>query len=80
MISQIISIILLVLAIPVGYLIAWMCKDELKQRAKWFRLIVILSIALALFFWLYGFGYIALTCMFMAIVSFISVIKAKDKG
>lgn len=77
MITQITSLILLVLAIPVGYLISWMCEDELVSGRKWFRLIVIFSIALTLFFWLYGFSYIALTCLFMAIVSFVSVIKAK---
>jgi hypothetical protein len=40
-------------------------------------MLVILSLVLALFFWLYGLGYIALTCGFIAIVSLVSVIKAK---
>jgi len=73
----IINFIILLLGIPVGLLIAWMCKDELISGRKWFRMLVILSLALALFFWLYGIGYIALTCAFIAIVSLISVIKAK---
>jgi len=73
---MIIEIILLILGIPVGLLIAWMCKDELKQGFRWFRMLVILSLVLALFFWIYGIGYIALTCAFIAIVSLISVIKA----
>jgi uncharacterized protein YacL len=74
---MLIELIILILGIPVGLLIAWMCKDELKQGFRWFRMLVILSLVLALFFWLYGLGYIALTCGFIAIVSLISVIKAK---
>lgn len=72
------EIILLLFAIPVGFLIAWLAKDELVQGRKWFRLLVIASISLALLFWVFGFDYISLTLIFIAIVSLISHLKGKD--
>lgn len=76
---MIIEIILLVLAVPVGFLIAWMAKDELKDGQKWFRMLTIASIVLAGLSWLYGESYIALTLLFIAIASFVSLIKSEDK-
>ena len=73
---MIIEAILIVLAIPVGFLIAWMAKDELKQGKRWFRLLTIASIALSSVFWVYGVSYAALTSLFIAIVAFISLIEA----
>ena len=35
------GIILLIVAIPVGYLLAWLGKDELVDGRKWFRIIVL---------------------------------------
>jgi len=76
---MIIELILVLLALPVGYLIAWMARDELVMGRKWFYLIFIVSILLA--FWLYynQYGYITLTLIFIAIVSFISIVKSRDK-
>jgi hypothetical protein len=76
---MIIEIILLVLAIPVGYLIAWLARDELVDGRKWFKLLIILSSALALFFYPFNYGYISLSLLFIAIVSFISFLKSRDK-
>lgn len=74
---MIIEIFLLALAIPVGLLISWMAKDELKQGRKWFRAIFIIFIAFGGLFWIYDLRYIALTCFFIAIVGLISFIKGK---
>jgi ABC-type Fe3+ transport system permease subunit len=76
---MIVEIILLVLAIPAGFLIAWMARDELIDGRKWFRAIIIASLALAAFFWIFGLVYISLTLVFIAIVSFVSLIKSQDK-
>ena len=76
---MIIELILLVLAIPTGFLIAWMARDELADGRKWFRALIVASIALAALFWIIGLGYISLTLIFMAIVSFVSLIKSRDK-
>ena len=69
------EIILLILAIPTGFLVAWLAKDELKDGKKWFKTLVIASIALSLFFWVFGFAYVSLTLVFMAIVSLISLVR-----
>ena len=76
---MIIQVILLILAIPVGYLIAWMARDELIAGRKWFRIIFIASIALSGLFWLLGNGYISISLVFIAIVVLISLIKSEDK-
>ena len=76
---MIIEIILLVLAIPVGYLIAWMARDELLDGKKWFKMLVVASLVLGGLLWIFGFAYISLTFVFMAIVSFVSIIKSSDK-
>ena len=75
---MIMEIILLVFAIPTGLLIAWMAKDELKQGRKWFKLLVVSSLAVGLLSWIYNLAYIALTCAFIAIVSSISLLKGKN--
>lgn len=69
------EIILLLLAIPAGFLVAWLAKDELKDGEKWFRILVIASLVFALFFWIFGFIYISLTLVFIAIVSLISLVR-----
>ncbi|HLF53813.1 MAG TPA: hypothetical protein VI544_01410 [Candidatus Nanoarchaeia archaeon] len=72
---MIIEIILLILAVPVGFLIAWMARDELKNGRKWFRAIFITFFSFGGLFWIYGLDYLALTCAFIAIVGLISFIK-----
>jgi cytochrome b len=72
--------LILFLAIPAGYLIAWMAKDELSAGRKWFGLLVIAGLALALAFWILGYGYAAATCLFIAIVGFVSWFKSGGIG
>jgi uncharacterized membrane protein len=75
------DIFLLVLAIPAGFLLSWMAKDELKEGKKWFKALFIISLILTVLFLIYGISYAALTSAFVAIVSLISLIKGcKRKG
>jgi hypothetical protein len=77
---MIIEIVLLILAVPVGYLIAWMARDELVAGQKWFRALVVASVVLAGLCWLFGaLIYLPLALIFIAIVSFVSLVKSKDK-
>ena len=76
----IIEFILLVLAIPAGFLIAWLARDELVDGKKWFRTLVIASLALGGMFWLAGFVYISLSLIFIAIASLVSLVKSNDKN
>lgn len=69
------QILVLLLAIPTGYLIAYLTKDELKQGKEWFRWIMIISFLLTLLFYFIGMNVEALTCGFILIVTTISFLK-----
>jgi ABC-type Fe3+ transport system permease subunit len=74
---MILTIIILLLAIPVGYLIAWLAKDELVVGKRWFRILIVVSILGIIGFWIYGFPTIAWTFGFLGVVSLVSFVKAK---
>jgi len=76
---MIIEIILLVLAIPAGFLLAWMAKDELKAGREWFWALIFISIFLSSMFLYYEIIYASLTCLFIAIVSLISLFKGRKR-
>jgi len=76
---MLLEILILLLAIPTGYIIAYLTPDELIQGRKWFKIIIVASIATAIFTYITGYNYITLTTIFMAIVSFISYVKSFDK-
>jgi hypothetical protein len=73
------QICLLVLAIPVGFLIAWLCRDELLSGRVWFRVLIIVSILSAIYFYLIGNSVITFSCLFILIISLVSFIKSFDK-
>ncbi len=77
---MIIEISLLILAVPVGFLIAWMTGDELVAGRKWFMVLLVISIVAGIGFCVFGYGYVGWTFGFIAVVSFISLMKSKDKS
>jgi ABC-type Fe3+ transport system permease subunit len=72
-------ILILALAVPVGYWLAYLCKDELVKGRKWFRHLITGSIILSAASFFYGFYEITLTFLFILIVSWISYVKSGDK-
>jgi len=68
---MIIEIIILLLAIPSGYLIAWLARDELIQGRTWFRILIVVSILLGIWFYLINEIVISLTMGFVFIISLI---------
>jgi len=74
---MLIEIILILLAFPVGYLIAWLAAEELVAGRKWFKAIIGLFSALGLIFLIKDTYYLALTFLFIIIVASISLIKSK---
>ena len=76
---MILEIIILLFAIPTGFLIAWLTRDELISGKKWFRVLIITSILVGIWFWLIGKTYVSWTAGFILIVSLIALIKAEDK-
>jgi len=77
--KMIIKIIILILAIPAGFLIAYLCKDELAVGRKWFRILAVIGFVLGAGFWVYGYYSEAWTSLFVMIVSFVSYAKSFDK-
>lgn len=79
MLKEIFILILLALSIPIGYLIAYMARDELIIGRKWIGLLAIISAPL-FFVFIFTQNYaISSTLVFIFIVSYISLIKSKDK-
>ncbi len=79
MIKEILFVLLIfITAFLTGYLLAWLCKDELKQGRKWFKILSLSSIILSFVFIFFD-SKISLTFLFMAIVTFISLKKSYDK-
>ena len=76
---MIFEIIILLLGIPVGYLIAWLARDELVLGRRWFKILIILSFLVGITSYFLDSIYITLTMVFIIIVSFISLIKSRDK-
>ena len=70
------TIIILLLAIPIGYLIAYLTKEELKQGKKYFKIIIALAFISGIYFYIVEIPYAVSTSAFIAIVTFISIIKA----
>ena len=77
---MILEIVILLLAIPAGFLIAWLARDEISEGRKYFRILITVSIIGAVLAFLYGRMAESWTMGFIIIVSFISLIKSKDKN
>jgi len=73
------EVAILILAIPTGFLIAWLAKDELIQGRKWFKAIIILAIITGAWFFLTDQLIVTWTSAFVIIVSYISLHKSHDK-
>jgi len=76
---MILEIIVLLLAFPAGYLIAWLAKDELIEGRKWFYLLIVLSLVVGIVAYFRGWREIAWTARFAIIISLVSLVKSKDK-
>ena len=76
---MILEIIILALAIPAGYLIAWLARDELIAGQKWFRVLIILGLIAGIWLYLIGFYAGAWSSGFIVIVSIVSLVKSGDK-
>ena len=72
------ELIILVMGIPIGYLIAWLARDELVSGRVWFYVLIFASIFLGGFFIFYKEFYIVWTCGFVIIASVIGIWKGKD--
>jgi uncharacterized membrane protein HdeD (DUF308 family) len=77
---MLIEIVALILAVPAGFLIAYLANDELVQGRAWFKLIAILSLIAGIWMFFTGERVITWTCGFIVIVSGVSYLKSFDKN
>ncbi len=73
------NLLFLLLAIPIGYLIAWLARDELIAGKKFFKALIGAAAILIVIFSFFGNLYIVLTLIFISVVSFVSLKKSYDK-
>lgn len=76
---MIFEIILLILAIPAGYLIALLARDELVDGRKWFMALLVVSVLSTAIFLFTRFKEISWTSGFVSILALVSFIKSRDK-
>lgn len=74
-----IELIVLLLAIPVGLLVAYMARDELVDGRKWFTYIFIIGFLAGMWFFLIGKNIEMYSSFFISIISIVSYIKSFDK-
>jgi len=72
--------IVMILALPIGYLIAWLCEDELIQGRKWFILLIALSFIGAIYSYFVSSSVLGLTFAFILVVSMVSLIMGYDRN
>lgn len=81
--QTLITILIMASSFPAGYLLAWLCKDELVAGRKWFKIISTLSIVLAFVFLLLidieEKFVIVMGLIYIGVVSLISETKSYDK-
>jgi len=81
MISIILVGLILATAFPIGFLLAWLCRDELKQGRKYFKLIAgVCVVGIAGLLILYRNFSAILTLAYICIVSLISVHMGYDRN
>jgi uncharacterized membrane protein YoaK (UPF0700 family) len=78
MLKILLTSLILILAFPVGYLLAWLCRDELVSGRRWFKLLAFLSLIFAAIFLFFNLT-ISLSLFFIFIVILISLKKGYDK-
>ncbi len=72
------EILILVLAVPVGFLVGWWARDELLGLREWFKWLIVFSIVVGIGACLFDYSVVGWTLGFVAVVSFVSYWKSFD--
>ncbi len=73
------ELIVLLLAIPVGLLVAYMGRDELVDGRMWFTALFVVGFLAGVWFFLTGKNVEGYSSFFILIISIVSYIKSFDK-
>ena len=80
MIEILIYLVVLLTALPIGLMLAWLCKEELVDGRKWFNLMIISFILLGIIsFVVFRDMPIVLSFSYMVLITGVSLYKGKDK-
>lgn len=80
--QNLLYLLILLAGFPFGYLLAWLCKEELVPGRKWFVAlsVVCLITAIILSFTNFTYKFISILSMFfIIIISLVAVWKSYDK-
>ena len=77
--QTLIGIGVLILGIPIGELLAWMAREELKEGKPWFKGIILVSLILAIVGLILGNDFLIFGFLFIAIVTSRSLKLKKRK-
>ncbi len=84
MLREALFILVMLSSFPVGYLLAYLCREELVAGRKWFKLIAVISIVLIFVFMLLiqvdNWLAIVLTLVYLAIISLVGLKLSYRKG
>ena len=69
-------IVVLISSIPAGFILSWLTKEELKAGKKWFVIVIIASLILGFITLKLNIYYLALTFLYILIVTGICWKKA----
>ena len=72
------EILILLLAVPVGYLIAWLARDELVVGRKWFKILIVISLISAILAIYFRKTDIFFSSSFISIATLISLVKSAN--
>lgn len=73
------NVILLILAIPTGFIISWYARDELIQGRRWFISLLIAGILVFIISFINDEYAILYSSAFISVISIISYAKSFDK-
>ena len=78
-IQLVLNILVMLTFIPIGYFLAWLCKDEIIYRKWMFVIFYSLVFVFLVFFLLRSNLNILLTLIYMILVTSVSIFKSRDK-
>lgn len=79
LINMLAEFLILIMAIPSGYLIAWLARDELISGRIWFKSLIVISLIVGIVFYFYDRIYISWNSAFVLIVSLIGLMRSYDE-
>ncbi len=69
----------LISAVPLGFFVSWLARDELVSGRKWFKVLIIISLIIGFGFYILGSYTEMFAFFFIAVFSIVAFYKSHDK-